>query len=554
MGYRTTKSKIEVESNKTDNYTDFYYHFFRNILLVSIPLVIISVVILSSLHISATDSTSSTDTLSFNISSSCTLSSVVDSSHTAELINGTYVSGIGQTTITTLCNDGNGYSVYANGYSNNEEGNNKLVNTENSNFNIVSGTAQSGTTSNWAMSLNHLVDDPSFTPPVITSGYDGIYGIVPNEWTKVASLPARATDMIKGSSFTTTYAVYTSSSQYAGTYNGQVKYMLVHPNNNKPTLTNLEVAFASHGIQPAYQDETGSYFAMQDMSTEICNSVSGDGETTATQLVDTRDNKLYYVTKLADGHCWMTQNLDFDIDATRTYTHNDTDLGWDPNNFDTNATWTPDTTNGKYNLPVNGTSVPGWSNQNNYPYSADPGDVYYYTSNSEANDIKYNSLSECIAANHTEGDCKHYHAGNYYNWTAAIASNNSSNLTTQYTNAPNSICPKGWRLPIATNASQSVYEFGELLYQQGITKTKTSASYTENGFNDIRKAPLYLTRGGFINSSSIRNSGSYGFLHARTTYNNSDSYGLIYVKTVISMYNSWDFSKSYGRFIRCLAQ
>ena len=84
---------------------------------------------------------------------------------------------------------------------------------------------------------------------------------------------------------------------------------------------------------------------------------------TEEKLVDIRDNKLYYVSKLKDGHCWMTQNLDLEIDTTRTYTHNDTDLGWDPDSFDTNATWAPDTTNGKYDLPVNGTSVPGWSNK-----------------------------------------------------------------------------------------------------------------------------------------------------------------------------------------------
>lgn len=206
------------KNNKTGSCTEFYYHFFRNILVVTLPLLVISAIVLSSIHSSATSSGSgsSTDALSFSISSSCTLSSVVDESHNAELINGTYVDGIGQTTITTLCNDGNGYSIYANGYSNNEESNNKLVNTENSNFNIISGTATSGTTSNWAMSLNNLVDDSSLTPPTIEDTYNNTYGIVPNEWTKVASLPARATDMIKGSSFTTTYAVYTSSSQYAG--------------------------------------------------------------------------------------------------------------------------------------------------------------------------------------------------------------------------------------------------------------------------------------------------------------------------------------------------
>ena len=110
MSYRTTKSKIKAESNKAKTfdsinatanigYTAFFYHTFRNVLIISIPLVIISAIILSSLHISADASNngsgSSTDTLSFNISSSCTLSSVVDSSHTAELINGTYTNSIG---------------------------------------------------------------------------------------------------------------------------------------------------------------------------------------------------------------------------------------------------------------------------------------------------------------------------------------------------------------------------------------------------------------------------------------------------------------------------
>ena len=511
---------------KTNNYTDFYYYFFKNILAVSLPLLVISAIVLSSLHISATGSGSSTDTLSFNISSSCTLSSVVDESHNAELINGTYVDGIGQTTITTLCNDGNGYSIYANGYSNNEEGNNKLVNTENSNFNIISGTATSGTTSNWAMSLNNLKDDPSLTPPVITSDYDNIYGIVPNEWTKVASLPARATDMVKGSSFTTTYAVYTSSSQYAGTYNGQVKYMLTHPNSN------------------------AQHFFMQNVAEWKEQMLPHEGD--SIQAIDQRDGKKYWVTRLADGNIWMTQNLDLDIDSTRTYTHNDTDLGWDTNNFDTNATWTPDTANGRYNLPVNGTSVPGWSNQNNYPYSADPGDVYYYTSNSTSNDTKYDSLSACTAASHTTGECKHYHAGNYYNWTAAIASNNSSSLTTQYTNASNSICPAGWRLPIATNADQSVYEFGELLYEQGVIATKTSNTYTSNGFINIRKSPLWFARSGYVLDSKLNLATLNGYFWSSTVNNNSLAYPLYFDSSNINP--AYDGGKSNGRPIRCLAR
>ena len=105
---------------KTNSYTDFFYYAFRNVLLVSVPLLVISTFVLgfSVSHSSATNSGS--DNLAITISSSCTLSSVVNVPHNAEVYNGNYLGDIGKTTITTLCNDGNGYSVYAVGYSNNE--------------------------------------------------------------------------------------------------------------------------------------------------------------------------------------------------------------------------------------------------------------------------------------------------------------------------------------------------------------------------------------------------------------------------------------------------
>ena len=482
------------EITKTNSYTEFFYYTFRNILIFCLPLTIISAIILSSLHISATGSGSSTDTLSFNISSSCTLSSVVDSSHTAELINGTYVSGIGQTTITTLCNDGNGYSIYANGYSNNEEGNNKLVNTENSNFNIVSSIAQSGTTSNWAMSLNNLIDDPSLTPPTIENAYNNTYGIVPNEWTKVASLPSRATDMIKGSSFTTTYAVYTSSSQYAGTYNGQVKYMLVHP-SYKPAV----------------------YF-MQDVASwkEFLNLEE------SVQAVDQRDGKSYWVAKLKDGNIWMTQNLDLDLDPTKPLTSNDTDLTdhslagayADDYSYDANTgtiTWTPK----RKTIEFQNTTVTGWVNDNNNPYSANKTD---------------------------STGTGHVSLGNYYNWTAAIASNNSSSLTqdtiSDITNNPkNSICPKGWRLPTISNQSETVAgstnEFARLYYL----------------YNNFINTPLYYIYSGFVWRSSLNSLGSRSMYTSSTLKSNTDMYVMELPNMTASVQN-----RDAGWSVRCVAR
>lgn len=47
---------------------------------------------------------------------------------------------------------------------------------------------------------------------------------------------------------------------------------------------------------------------MQDMTAQICkDSLLGDTK----QLIDTRDNHKYWVTKYRDGKCWMSQNLDY---------------------------------------------------------------------------------------------------------------------------------------------------------------------------------------------------------------------------------------------------
>ena len=67
---------------------------------------------------------------------------------------------------------------------------------------------------------------------------------------------------------------------------------------------------------------------MQDMTSALCN-VSEVGDTK--QLVDTRDGKKYWVAKLADGNCWMTQNLALDITTTAGLKASDTDIESDWN-------------------------------------------------------------------------------------------------------------------------------------------------------------------------------------------------------------------------------
>lgn len=53
---------------------------------------------------------------------------------------------------------------------------------------------------------------------------------------------------------------------------------------------------------------------MQEMTADVC-AASQEGD--SKQLLDERDNKKYWVTKMHDGNCWMTQNLDYDGGGTK---------------------------------------------------------------------------------------------------------------------------------------------------------------------------------------------------------------------------------------------
>ena len=72
---------------------------------------------------------------------------------------------------------------------------------------------------------------------------------------------------------------------------------------------------------------------MQDMTSSICHDTVGydqnynrdsngsyiitPGSEVTKQLIDSRDGKEYWVAKLADGNCWMTQNLALDLNSVK---------------------------------------------------------------------------------------------------------------------------------------------------------------------------------------------------------------------------------------------
>ena len=311
-------------------------------------------------------------------------------------------------------------------------------------------------------------------------------------------------------------------------------------------------------------------FAMQDISmtidgVKVCDyaTVIGSGA----YVLDLRDFKSYHVTKLADGKCWMTQNLDLNLDSTRTYTHADTDLGW--TNGDASATWQPERSTVTYDGSST-TSVPNWELDYYNPYSEDPGPQFVITSGSNNDDAVYYTIEDCMAHSYTAtpDECMHYHTGNYYNWSAAVASNdtNADYYKTNYNVAPNSVCPAGWRLPRAhtaeTRTEEVAGEWNKLLVAQGVINAWASVGMTisfvaADGLAAIRNEPIYLVRSGEIlranNVHTLTRVGARVANWTGTTRGYDNAYAL-FVNIDGKLYPSMSVSRRDGRLVRCVAR
>lgn len=451
---------------------------------------------------------------SVTVGTACNFSGNVDIPHTSTIMNGVNSTDIGKTTMNVTCNDQGGYAVYAIGYTNDEYGNTALKSSISDDYNIPTGTSTSGNTSNWSMKLATV---PSTTTATIENGYNN-YSAAPDDYTKVATLntitnPGSSTT---GSSISTTYQAYISPTQPAGTYSGKVKYTLVHPST------------APAPEKPLFMQDTAA----------IKQKLINTGDTM--QATDSRDGKKYWITKLADGNIWMTQNLDLELDSSKTYTPADTDIS---------ANWQP----ARSTIEFTGSSVSGWSNTSYAPFSASPGELYVYTSGATTDDSQYTSLAACQAVH---PDCSaHNHVGNYYNWSAAVASNYAGNMKSQFSNAPSSICPAGWRLPKVAGSYYTVSdsEFGSMLVAEGIITNPTGDSYATDGLNNIRISPLWLARSGYIYSGTLTQTGDMGSYWSSTVQRSESAYTLVF--------GPWDarpaatnFERGHGFSVRCLVK
>ncbi len=282
-------------------------------------------------------------------------------------------------------------------------------------------------------------------------------------------------------------------------------------------------SFAAEVSTPIGESRTLSDIdTMQEMTGAICYN-SAENETK--QLKDTRDNKLYWVTKLKDGNCWMTQNLDYDIKAgdfsgaVATKTGN-INSGW----FDTQ------------------TEVQSW----------DPGDYYYkYVSATDWTSCgsAMSSMSTCTSKSNwtttaPAAEGQHYHVGNYYSWNAATAGTGGSITSGQ---ASASICPTNWKLPTSNNTNTG--SFGALMGAYGLRTDNGS----EPNVDKVRLTPLYFIPAGLVYSGGLDGAGYYGHYWSSTPDSNGTyAYYLYFLHS--SLYPSGNYARYRGFPVRCLAE
>lgn len=303
----------------------------------------------------------------------------------------------------------------------------------------------------------------------------------------------------------------------------------------------------------------GGITTMQEMTPTVCSNAAVND---TSYLRDTRDNNYYWVTKLLDGNCWMSQNLALDLKTNIALTSSTSNISsnWTPRQNTASSAATGNNTStetyswnlGKYIVinPVT-TDTAGCGRQNSGELSDCPGQfisIGNRTPSADPNFYKKNG----VTYTDSEYDA-HYLTGNYYQWNAAMAG--TGGMITS-ANAAGSICPKGWKLPNSSGMfNEASGSFYYLLTQYGVqSKAIGTSSINSNTYN-AALSPLFFMRTGVVDAGLKEFSyagGRGGYWSSRAAFNDSDAYKLSFEGGGLS--TSIDTRRYYGYSLRCLVQ
>ncbi|MBR3134967.1 hypothetical protein IKG54_00140 [Candidatus Saccharibacteria bacterium] len=414
-------------------------------------------------------------------------------------------------TINVTTNSDNGYKLYVStsGNDNNIYQNGDPSTSSQGYFGPTAGTIASPTPlaqNTWGFALSKVTDtsDAKYNP--IASTFADISAYVNNTeapttdstWAKVptfahsdeAKISEFATSNYPaGNSFDIYYGINASTTLPTGDYSTVITYTAI-----------------SEGVNV--------FPTMQDFTAEQCYNMA---ENTSINLSDARDDKYYRVTKMADGHCWMTDNLALD----------GTDKSGNV------RVLTPSDSNVTTNRPLAANITDGTASE------YDVVQIYSGVANDVTDSCNLTANPYCIVNTSTK-------YGNLYNWNAATAGVGKQATTGTITE---SVCPKGWQLP----DRNGIYSYPNLLLHYGLPTSNTnSPSATQAS----QQAPLYFALTGYyVDSYYTPSAKSSAYYHTRTANSTTDT--KIYGFTFSAIHGTFfpqgpDSVKRVGYSVRCV--
>ena len=315
--------------------------------------------------------------------------------------------------------------------------------------------------------------------------------------------------------------------------------------------------------------------SIQDSSkvASVCSSLTTaptDGTanlSSVSALTDQRDNNTYAIARLADGKCWMIENLRLESTAehnsdgalaqgygtSATYGNfgglADAESSGFSSTYTANSLYYSGTQEGTASINIGTTNYPGYrmpryNNWNNQSTSANR--PQNPTSNSDTN----NATNAGI-----------YSYGNYYTWHAAIADLTHNGTNNQSTTGT-SLCPAGWHLPKGGDKSNEANNELWSLVVGGINGNTKPTNYDSNSqpyytgtpegtdaSNKLRAYPNNFLYSGGFSTSSAGYRGSVGYYWSSTASRGVNSYYLYLDSSNVFPGTVGD--KYSGRSIRC---
>ena len=441
---------------------------------------------------------------------------------------------------------------------------------------FMSQTQPAGTYSGQVIyTLVHPANEIPLQPQITEPGYIGYY---PNASTAVGSMsdanggPVQqlTTEQTEATLLAPNFsrdgygfAGWNDKFDYTGNYYGP---------NESITFTAGQYTGTNNGLSlyAVWVKSAGTF--QSDASTVCSNLTTAPATGTPTMasvsaLTDERDNQTYAIAKLADGNCWMIENLRLEAENTRgtvnealaqgynKYSGSGTNFGnfigladaedRFPNNTTANSLYSIDGSNDTENI-----------NTLNDPQYRIPRYNHINTDSTSTSPTRATSLTKSTTY-YITADANIYGYGNYYNWPAAVANTNRYNgpTSTDATGKTSetvgtSICPAGWKLPYGRNTGNGIASGG--FYNLG-TELNATASDAAS-LNKWRSFPNNFVYTGRY-TGAINSRGQLGVYWSSTAEYKISSYNAytmyLYFSTDLSP-GTYTQERYTGVGIRCL--